>query len=333
MKRTIAWILSLAILMVSAVCSPVIASAENWPTRSNIKTYAVSTGNDTPVYQTATSTNGRYGTIYATDLVTILGYSNNRFKVKYPLDSGGYKTGYVERTALTNGYPTRVTQKFTAASNMTVYRRASGSAAIGTIYKKDLVYVIDTKGSRAQVLYPLDAGGMKMGWISASLVPGKAEPVQATKWLHGIPVYRMADSRWSGVKIGTKTIGQVGCLICSISMMFSYARGKEITPDVMRSQLSFQNNDLVWSSVPELKTIATGRALSTLKKYIDRNKACIVGARGSWGWHYVVVTGYQNVTGELTAANFSINDPGTASRYTLQDFFNDYPSDVEILSY
>lgn len=66
-----------------------------WPSTKNIKTYVVSTKNNTTVYETAASTS-KYGTIYATDLITINGYSGSRLKVTYPI-SGGYKMGWIKK--------------------------------------------------------------------------------------------------------------------------------------------------------------------------------------------------------------------------------------------
>lgn len=174
MKRIVGMILALVMVMTSIVCLPILSYAEGWPITSNIKTYPISTGNDTPVYETATSSNGRYGTIYADDLITILAFSNNRFKVRYPI-SGGTKVGWVDKNKLTSGSISKINSKFVASKNITVYRRSSGSATIGSVYANDTVYVIASKGSRSQILYPLDAGGMKMGWIDSSNVSGKPQ--------------------------------------------------------------------------------------------------------------------------------------------------------------
>ena len=65
-------------IMIMAFASPIADAATiKWPATSNIKTYVISTKNDTTVYQTAYSLK-KYGTIYATDLITINGYSGSR---------------------------------------------------------------------------------------------------------------------------------------------------------------------------------------------------------------------------------------------------------------
>ena len=143
-------------------------AAVTWPATSNIKTYVISTKNDTTVYETSTS-KAKYGTIYAADLITIKGYSGTRLKVTYPV-TGTTKTksGWIEKSAVTASGINSVSSVFNATGTMTAYRRSSGSATVGSISKNDKVYVIATSGSRKQVIYPLDAGGYKMGWIESN---------------------------------------------------------------------------------------------------------------------------------------------------------------------
>lgn len=133
-----------------------------WPATKNIKTYVVSTKNNTTVYKTATS-NSKYGTIYATDLITINGYNGSRLKVTYPV-SGGTKTGYIDKSAVTSSKINVATTKKTASSKITAYRRSSGNTELGYISKGDVYYEIATQNGRTQVIYPI-SGGYKMGWI------------------------------------------------------------------------------------------------------------------------------------------------------------------------
>ena len=51
----------------------------------------------------------------------------------------------------------------------------------------------------------------------------------------------------------------------------------------------------------------------------------------SGGQHWVVITGFTG--GEVTAANFTINDPGTSSRTTLAQFLNAYPNFYKYFHY
>jgi surface antigen len=151
------------------------AATITWPATSGIKTYCKSTGNNTKVYKTATSTDGKYGTIYATDLITITGYdkSSKRYKASYPLSNGGTKSGYVAAADITGATYNVAQSTYTATAKTTTYRRTGGGSELGYISKGDKVYVLtSTSASYVQILYPVTAsGGYKMGWIKSSDIP------------------------------------------------------------------------------------------------------------------------------------------------------------------
>jgi len=142
--------------------NPVPDEKISWPATSGIKTYVKSTGNNTKVYKTATSTE-KYGTIYASDLITIKGYSGSRLKVTYPI-KGGTKTGYINISDVTSGKANVATSKWTATSKIITYRRSGGGTEFGYISRGDVCYTIATSGKWSQVIYPI-SGGYKMGWI------------------------------------------------------------------------------------------------------------------------------------------------------------------------
>ncbi len=153
-----------------------------------------------------------------------------------------------------------------------------------------------------------------------------------TKWLHGIPNFKQYDTQWKNVYIGTKTIQNVGCLVTSMAMSESYRQGKTITPDVMRTKLSFSNNDMYWPS--NYSTISNGLNLGKIYETINQGKPCIVGAKNSNGWHWVIVTGYVDLNASnMKSSSFCINDPNSTSRTTLAHFLNAYPNSVTIKTY
>lgn len=153
-----------------------------------------------------------------------------------------------------------------------------------------------------------------------------------TKWLHGIPVFRQTDSRWASVKIGSSTIGSVGCTLTALSMSESYRLQKTITPKEMRYRLSFDNNLLRWPS--NYYEPISYLDLNTIYTTIKSGRPVIVGAQGVKSWHWVIVTGYQNAKpSALTAAMFSINDPSSSSRVTLADFLKVYSRNVTMKTY
>jgi hypothetical protein len=179
-------------MLIMALAS-VSVQAASWPATSGIQTYVLSTGNDTVVYETASS-KSKYGTIYATDLITIKGYSGSRLKVTYPT-SNGSKTGYIESSKVTSAKINSAISTYTATSKTTTYRRASTSATLGSISKGDKVYIIvDNSNGWQQVIYPI-SGGYKMGWIYTGSTGGTSSGDYDSK----VKAF-MADDKW---KVGT----------------------------------------------------------------------------------------------------------------------------------
>lgn len=66
-----------------------------------------------------------------------------------------------------------ITQKLspysmTVTKNTKVYGREDMTQVLGTVYSTDIFTVVNTNGTALQILYPLDAGGFKLGWIDAA---------------------------------------------------------------------------------------------------------------------------------------------------------------------
>lgn len=150
-----------------------------------------------------------------------------------------------------------------------------------------------------------------------------------------VPNYKQYDGRWANVKIGSKTIKSIGCLLTCSSMIYSYKTGTEVYPNAMKSKLSFSNNDLVWSSLTRYGfTLETSNSkisnsmLSRIYTQLKADKPVIIGGRSSsGGTHFVVVTGYNGTsTTSFNASNFTINDPNSSSRTTLAAFLAAYPT-------
>ncbi len=156
-----------------------------------------------------------------------------------------------------------------------------------------------------------------------------------------VPSYKQYDSRWKKTYIGNKTIGQIGCLLTSISMKYSYSTGTTVYPNQMKGRLSFSNNDLYWSSVSRLGYSYTGQyncritnsMMSTIYSKLKANKPIIIGGKTAGGsTHWVVVKGYKgSSTSSFSASNFTINDPNSSSRTTLAQFLNSYPYVLRII--
>ena len=164
--------------------------------------------------------------------------------------------------------------------------------------------------------------------------PVTTQPITTTKPTVGVtldvPMYYQFDSRWKNVYIGTKTIGDVGCITTCISMVYSYHTDSEVFPNVIKKKLSYSNNDLAWGSLERVdltyKTYngkLTNDMLKTIYTQLKEGNPVIIGATSSNGrnQHWVVITGYTGKsTTKFSTSDFIINDPGYQSNVTLADF-------------
>ena len=87
------------------------------------------------------------------------------------MGSAGYiKTGYckisefIEESTQVTPYQAKV------AETVKVYRTSSGTTQLGSVWSTDTFTVIAKKGGMAQIIYPLDSGGYKMGWLDESKI-------------------------------------------------------------------------------------------------------------------------------------------------------------------
>ncbi|MCD8214378.1 MAG: hypothetical protein LUC97_01835 [Clostridiales bacterium] len=264
----------LAVIFVLTGIVTTAQAATNWPATSKIQTYVITTKNNTKVYKTATSSDGSYGTIYATDLITINSYdsSSKRIYVTYPVSSGT-KKGYIPLSAVTSGTWNKATGTFTATAKKTTYRRASTSSSLGYISKGDKCYKVATSGSYTQIIYPI-SGGYKMGWIKTSDIPDDDDDDDG--------------SGTSGSSLPTaiflKQQGSNTCTLTSAAMMLrarKYLSGKSyssITEAAIKD--TAWSSGLKWSwkysgiSVNHLST--SGISVKSLKSVLDKHPESIV---------------------------------------------------------
>ena len=128
-----------------------------------IKCYTLSTGHVT----TYKDINGEYSGYIdgGVDLCTINKiYENGWVKVTYPISSGEktafcYLSDFIESALTVEHYLSNV------PSNTVVYRRMDISQSIGSVWTTDTFTVVAESDNLLQIIYPLDAGGFKLGWI------------------------------------------------------------------------------------------------------------------------------------------------------------------------
>lgn len=356
MKKAFRVVVSFLMMLVCLVgIIPEKAEAASWPSLSSSKYCEFVAAKTFNAYRdpglktrgTASPAKSYGAAVYKGDVCRIYEVTSSYVKLGYPTSSG-YKTAYVSRSNVIPASGVQATTK--AGAEVTVYSTPGGSK-YGYTEVGDTVYKVGTSGNYTAIIYTAKSksgnrafkfGYVKTSQYNSSLTGkssgssgGKTSGSSAqTKWLAGVPVYKQTDSRWKNVMIGNKNIGQVGCLVCSMAMSESYRLQREITPKQMREQSTFagsNGNDLVWPS--RYKTMCSGVKLDKLYNAINSGKAVIVGGSNSNGWHWVVVTGYQNANpGSLKRSNFSINDPmGRDSN--LEQFLKRFPNNVTMKTY
>ena len=171
-KRSISLILTIAMFITAFAFtgSTVYAASGISSLPVTIKSYPISTGNNTPAYsyQGASS---KSGTIYAADYCTINNiYSNGYIRVTYPTSGNKTRTLYVYSKDFFNATTYR---KASIKCYSSAYRRSSGSATIGSVDSADkLVYVIgNAVNNRYQISYSVTGTNYyKLGWVPTSVV-------------------------------------------------------------------------------------------------------------------------------------------------------------------
>ena len=173
------------------------------------------------------------------------------------------------------------------------------------------------------------------GWVSLKYCTYKgktstSKPASNVTVKLNVPLMKQSDSRWKNVKIGTKTIGQIGCTTTCCAMVYSYNTGNTVYPHQVKSKLRYSNNDLYWSSIGNIGLTSkvyncgvSNSMLKTIYNKLKEGRPVIIGANNAAGTaqHWVVITGYTGTsTTSFSTADFLINDPGYQNCTTLKAF-------------
>lgn len=256
------------------------------------------------------------GTLKKGSYITLISKSGSWWKVEY----GKNQYGYCHSDYITPVQGTPVKVKVSSALNV---RSGAGTnySVVGSLSAGEVVLQLTASGSWSRVLYH----GTKTGYVSSQYLSGNTAGNGAVSL--PVPSFKQTDSRWGSVTIGSsgKTIRQIGCATTAIAMMESYRTGKTIYPDAMSRQLSYTSSGSVyWPSHYTTVTSSSGY-LSGIYNLLKQGKPVLLGAKNaSGGQHWVVITGFTG--GSVTASNFTILDPGSHTRTTLQQFLHVYPT-------
>lgn len=96
-------------------------------------------------------------------------YANGWCKVRYPVGDL-FKTGYCELSGFID--PATTVEPYTAHTsvNTKVYTTSAMNTHLGSVWSTDIFTVVAEMDGLAQIIYPLDDGGYKMGWITLSAI-------------------------------------------------------------------------------------------------------------------------------------------------------------------
>lgn len=257
--------------------------------------------------------------------ITLLSRTGSWWHVEY----GKGQYGYCHSDYITpiQGTPTRVN---TASGTLNV-RTGPGTAypKTASLYKGETVLVLTTASGWSRILYH----GVKTGYVSSQYLSYGQSTYGAVKL--SVPSFKQTDSRWAQVQIGTsgKTIAQIGCATTAIAMLESYRTGSTIYPDAMSRQLRYTaSGSVYWPSHYTTLTNSSGY-LSRIYQLLQQGKPVLFGAKKANGsQHWVVITGFTGGS-SLTAAGFTIHDPGSNTRTTLQQFLALYPNFYKYFHY
>ena len=261
----------------------------------------------------ASSASATVATLNKGSYITLLSKSGSWWKVEY----GAEKTGYCHADYITvvQGSPASVT---TGALNVRT-GPGTGNASVGTLYQNEVVLRLTTANGWSRVLYH----GTKTGYVSDKYLSGSYAPISL--W---VPNLKQMDDRWADLELAGsgKTFSQIGCATTAIAMLESHRVGRTILPTEMARNLTYTlSGNVYWpahfTSVTESKDLLKG-----IYARLQQGKPVLFGATNTYGsQHWVVITGFSGGR-ELTAASFTIRDPGSYSRTNLQQFLNQYPN-------
>ena len=261
--------------------------------------------------------------------VTLVSKSGNYWRVQYSASGYGYcHADYIKASS------TKVRTVKTTSGRLRVRSSASSSATVKDYLSSGTqVTVLSTSGSFSRILY----NGTKRGYVASDYLEAEAtssdSSYKAIKL--NVPSYKQTDSRWANVTLGSsgQSIAKIGCATTAIAMIESYRTGTTIYPNAMAKKLSYTSGGAVyWPSHYNIITSSSGY-LSKIYNLLKEGKPVLIGAKKSnGGQHYVVITGVK-ATNTLTTSSFYINDPGSNTKTTLNQFFADYPYFYKMMHY
>lgn len=311
LKRTVS-LLICAVITLGLLCTPIKAQAATMDSKAGVVTTAAGRLN---VRNAASTGAAVVSALSKGSYVTLISKSGSWWQVEYAKGKYGYcHSDYI--TAVSGSPATVATQ----SSSLNVRSGpGTGYSKTGSVAKGETVIVLSASTGWSRILYH----GTKTGYVSAQYLSGYYGAVALS-----VPSFKQTDSRWASTLIGEsgRTMAQIGCATTAVAMMESYRTGTAIYPNAMAQSLRYTSDgSLYWPAYYTTVTDSSGY-LSRIYAQLKAGNPILFGARNAYGkQHWVVITGYTGGS-TLTAAGFTVNDPGSSSRTNLQLFLNDYPT-------
>jgi len=309
--------LSVAVTFV-AFYSPKVSAADSSSTAGKIATSQsalnVRSGMGSSYSIVAKASRGSY--------ITLISKSGSWWKVEYSNGEYGYcYDQYIESVSSTSGYVNTSSSALNVRTGEGTYYSIQNTISRGTN-----ILILDESNGWYKILY----NGTRTGYVSSLYIKkyGSYSYVSLNT-----QDYKQTDSRWGNTQVGSsgKTISQIGCAVCCLSITESYRTGSEITPNGMESKLTFTSGGAVYW--PSNYVFYTGSDyLGVVYSMLSQGKPVIICGKTSLGSsHYVVITGFTG--GTLSAKNFLIKDSGTTTRTTLAQYLLKYTTISKIVYY
>ena len=325
MKKTISVLMALVLSLSLLPITQKVSAAEKIYGAGKV----VTTSTALNVRSSASSTSTVKAKLTKDSYVTLISKSGNFWRVQY--SATGY--GYCHADFITTA-STKVRTVKTTSGRLRVRASASSSATIKDYLSSETqVTVLSTSGSFSKIVY----NGTKTGYVGSSYLTTQSTSTDSSyKAIKlSVPSYKQTDSRWANVTLGSsgQTIARIGCATTAIAMLESYRTGTTIYPNAMAKKLSYTSGGAVyWPSHYTIITSSSGY-LGKIYNILKAGKPVLIGAKKSNGsQHYVVITGVK-ATSTLTTSSFYINDPGSNTRTTLNQFFAEYPNFYKMMHY
>ncbi len=320
MKKSISFLLAIIFSLSMFIYSPQAKAAANIKGAGKVTTSSTSLN----VRSSPSTSSSVKKALKKGALVTLISKSGDFWRVRYSADGYGYCHKDYIKTVSTNIKVVKTTQ-----GRLRVRSSASSSAEIkGYLSSGTIVTVISEKEGFSRVLY----NGSKTGYVHSDYLK-KPTVAKYNAIKLSVPDYKQTDSRWANVTLGSsgQSIGKIGCATTALAMTESYKTSSTIYPHQMAKKLSYTSGGAVYWPTSYNIITSSSNYLGVIYEALKSGKPVIVGAKKSNGsQHYVVVTGVKE-TSALSQSVFYINDPGSTTRKTLNQFFDAYPNFYKML--